>query len=194
MREQDIFVVAQTELVRLIGQIRDDHWALMWPEPTTAMAPDRPLRAMVNHGTADDAWIPDMLAGRTMDDVGRDRYAGDLLGDDPKGRHARYAERAIAAVRRADDMERPVHCSYGDCSTRDYFLQLNVARAMAIHDLAEVIGAEYHLPDEVYVALLEELIPVAETWREMGYLRAQVDVPDEALPSARFWGLTGRHP
>lgn len=38
-----------------------------------------PLRTAVNHYAYDNSWVPDMLAGRTMDDAGRDRFDGDLI-------------------------------------------------------------------------------------------------------------------
>ena len=43
------------------------------------------LREIIGYHAYDDAWVPDMLAGRTMDEVGQDAFKGDLLGDDPKG-------------------------------------------------------------------------------------------------------------
>ena len=52
---------------------------------------DRPvtLREIINYHAYDDAWVPDMLTGRTMDEAGRDKFDGDLLGDEPKGNFAR---------------------------------------------------------------------------------------------------------
>jgi hypothetical protein len=40
------------------------------------------LREVVNALAYDDAWVPDMLAGRSMDEVGKDAFDGDLLGDE----------------------------------------------------------------------------------------------------------------
>ncbi|HYN73234.1 MAG TPA: hypothetical protein VES60_12095 [Nakamurella sp.] len=38
-----------------------------------------PLRTAVNHYAYDNSWVPDVLAGRTTDDAGRDRFDGDLI-------------------------------------------------------------------------------------------------------------------
>jgi hypothetical protein len=40
------------------------------------------LRDIVARHAYDEAWIPDLLAGRRVDEVG-DRWSGDLLGSDP---------------------------------------------------------------------------------------------------------------
>ena len=44
-----------------------------------------------------------MLAGRTMDEVGRDRFDGDLLGSDPQGNLARISAAVCQAAREVTD-------------------------------------------------------------------------------------------
>jgi hypothetical protein len=41
------------------------------------------LRTIVSYHAYDDAWVPDALAGKTKDEVGRDKHKGGLLRDDP---------------------------------------------------------------------------------------------------------------
>ena len=71
MREQDVFVLAEHTLKNVIDQIRDDQWAMEMP-PSFARRDQRTvtLREIVNYHGYDDAWVPDMLAGRMMDEVG----------------------------------------------------------------------------------------------------------------------------
>jgi hypothetical protein len=52
-----------------------------------------------------------MLAGRTMDEVGRDAFAGDLLGPDRAASFATLVDKACAAAEALDDPARTVHCS-----------------------------------------------------------------------------------
>ena len=54
------------------------------------------LREIIGYHAYDDAWVPDMLAGRTMAEVGADAFKGDLLGDDPK---AAFAASSTARAR-----------------------------------------------------------------------------------------------
>ena len=110
MAEQEVFILADRALNHLIDQIRDDQWDMEMP-PAFSRPGQGPvtLRTIVNYHAYDDAWVPDMLAGKTMDEAGKTNYQGDLLGDDPKGNFARLVERACTAVRDLDDLERTVH-------------------------------------------------------------------------------------
>src|SRR5262245_9089505 len=123
MREQDVFIQAEHAPKRVVDQIRDDQWSMEMPPEFATRAVDRKLtlREIINYHAYDDAWVPDMLAGRTMDEVGQDAFAGDLLGDDPKGNFAAIVAKACAAAKALGDADlgRTVHCSFGDFPARE---------------------------------------------------------------------------
>jgi len=196
MNEQDVFLLAEAALRRVVGQIRDDQWTMTMP-PTFAMRdPSRTvtLREVIAYHAYDLAWMPDMLAGRTMDEVGQDAFKGDLLGDDPQGNFARIGDAARAAVRELDDPERMVHCSYGDFPAREYLMHINGFHGLRAHDLAEVIGVESALPDDLVQGLWDEIAPHAEEWRAIGVFGPKVEVAEDAPLQDRLLGLTGRQP
>jgi hypothetical protein len=149
--EAEIFVLADETAVRVYGQIREDHWDTKHPPLFDMPGADQPvaLRQAINHFAYDDSWVPDMLAGRTMDEVGRDRFDGDLLGGDPRGSLERICAAACDAARRVTNRESIVHCSYGDVPTWDYFWQLNVARTIGAHDVAKHIGVDDAISEEL---------------------------------------------
>ena len=60
--------------------------------------------------------------------------------------------------------------------------------------LARVIGVDPALPDELVQGLWDELVPVADEWRAIGVLGAEVAVPADAPLLDRLLGLTGRDP
>ncbi len=196
MNELDVFVLADEALVAVVDQIRDEQWSQPLPEGflTIQTGPRPTLREVINYHAHDDAWVPDMLAGRTMDEAGRDTFDGDLLGADPKASFAAIAKEACAAVRNLDDLDRIVHCSFGDYPAREYFWQINGFRGLRAHDLARVIGVEPTLPDELVQGLWDEISPNAEEWRAIGVFPAAVPVPDDAPLLHRLLGLTGRDP
>ena len=90
MTETETFVLADHALNGVVQRIRDDQWEM--PMPASFQRRDAEsvptLREIIGYHAYDDAWVPDMLAGRTMDEVGADAFKGDLLGDDPKGSFA----------------------------------------------------------------------------------------------------------
>jgi hypothetical protein len=194
--EAEVFLLADQAVVQVFGQIRQEQWDSQLPPVFDMPGADQPspLRAVVNHFAYDEAWVPDMLAGRTMDEVGRDRFDGDLLGSDPHGNVARIAAAARDAARHVTDRDATVHCSYGDVPAWDYFWQLNIARSLTAHDVAALIGVACPLSEELSRGMWEGTAPSAETWRSFGVFREPLPVSEGAPWRDRFLGLTGRHP
>ena len=196
MTEPEVFVLADRTLNDVVAQIRDDQWDMPMPPEfarrDTAQVPS--LRTIVGYHAYDDAWVPDMLAGRTMAEVGADTFKGDLLGEDPKGSFASLVDRACAAASALDDLDRTVHCSFGDFTAQKYLWQVTLFRGMRAHDIAQVIGANVPMPDALVQGIWEQVTPVAEEWRSYGVFPAAIPVPDDAPLLDRLLGLTGRQP
>ena len=196
MREAEVFVLADRALNGVIQQVKDDQWTMAMPADFAMREVDHTptLREVVNYHAYDDAWVPDMLAGRTMDEAGRDKFDGDLLGAGPKSSFAAIVYTACAAAAQLDDPDRIVHCSFGDFSAREYFWQINGLRGLRAHDLALVIGVEPRLSDELVQGIWDEISPHAEEWRAIGVFPAAVPVPESAPLLDRLLGITGRPP
>jgi uncharacterized protein (TIGR03086 family) len=194
--EPEVFVLADTALNHVVSKVKDDQWSMEMPASFQTRRVDRTLtlREIIGYHAYDDAWVPDMLAGRTMDEVGRDKFKGDLLGDDPKGNFAALVEIACTAAREVDDLNRTVHLSFGDFTAREYFWQINMFRGLRAHDLARVIGANVKLPSDLVQGIWDEINPHAEEWRKIGVFPAAVTVPKDAPLVERLLGLTGRDP
>jgi hypothetical protein len=130
MTEPEVFVLADRTLNEVVAQIRDDQWDMPMPPEfarrDTAQVPS--LRTIIGYHAYDDAWVPDMLAGRSMAEVGSDAFTGDLLGEDPKARFAVIVDRACAAASALDDLDRTVHCSFGDFTAQNYLWQITCGR------------------------------------------------------------------
>ncbi len=195
MNEPDVFVLAEHALQHVINQIQDDQWDMEMP-PSFARRNQSTvtLREIVSYHAYDDAWVPDMLAGKTMDEAGKSKFDGNLMGDDPKASFAKIVEAACAAARGLDDLGRTVHCSFGDYPAREYFWQINGFRGLRAHDIARVIGVNSDLPAELVQGLWDEIRPHAEEWRSIGVFPPAVEVPEDAPLQAKLLGLTGRQP
>jgi hypothetical protein len=193
MNEPEVFVSADRALVRVVAQIAAEQWEMVLPASfTTRARPEPPrLRTLVNYHAYDDAWVPDMLAGLTMDEAGAGKFDGDLLGDDPVASFEAIADRACAAAA-VSDLDAVAHLSFGDYSVREYFWQINQFRALRAHDIAREIGVYPGLPPDLVQGLWDELAPHAEEWRTIGVFPAAVPVADDAPLLHRLLGLTGR--
>jgi uncharacterized protein (TIGR03086 family) len=191
MDERDIFILAERTLRGVIDQIEDDQWDLVVPAGVTRQPAT--LREAINYHAYDSAWVPDTLAGRTIEEVGS-TYDGDLLGDEPKERYAEYSERAVAAVRALTDLGRTVHLTYGDYAAGEYLKHITSFRGFRVYDLAKLIGADTAMPADLVQGMWDELGPSIEEWRQMGIFGPAVKVPQDASLQDRLLGLSGRDP
>ena len=196
MAEPDVFQLADRALARVVAQITHEQWDMILPGSfATRSRPEPPsLRTLVNYHAYDDAWVPDMLAGLTMEAAGSEKFDGDLLGDDPVASFEAIVEKACAAAAAVTDLDAVAHLSFGDYSVREYFWQINQFRALRAHDIAREIGVAAGLEDELVQGVWDEVSPHAEEWRAIGVYPAAVAVPEDAPLLQRLLGLTGRQP
>src|SRR5947209_19018184 len=109
MSEEHVFILSEQALADVIDQIRDDQWEQRRPEWfQTGGQRDLTLREIVNYHAYDSAWVPDVLAGRTIAEVG-DAY--EHLKTDPDVDYRPHSEKAIAAAMAVDDPQKIVHRS-----------------------------------------------------------------------------------
>lgn len=195
MTEPDVFVLADNALLKVVNQIKDDQWEMEMPKEFLRKGQEKvTLREIINYHAYDDAWVPDMLTGKTMEEVGKEKFDGDLLGDDPKGNFAAIVQKACEAASACTDLDMVVHCSFGDYKAREYFWQINLFRGLRAYDIAKVIGVDPTIPDALIQGIWDEVSPCAEEWRSYGVFPAKVEVPEDASLMNRLLGLTGRQP
>lgn len=189
MTVQELFIMSNEALQKVVSQITDDQWALDMPKgssrkPTT-------LKEAVQYHTYDDAWVPDVLAGKTKEEVG-DAYEFLLSADDVQKNYDEYNQRANAAVRDCNDLDRVVHLSYGDFPIREYLQHIISFRAFRVYDIAKLIGADTTMDDDFVQALSDEFSPVIEGYRQMGVFPPAIDVADDASPQVKLLAMVGR--
>ena len=196
--EAALFLKAETMLLEVLGRIRPEHRSLVIPPVFDMPGADhpRPLPELVAHYARDDAWVPDMLAGRTMAEAGADKYDGDLLGSDPRTALATIVEAACAAARTADDPQKPVHGGFGDVPTDNYLWQLNIARCFIAHDIAMALGSRAcPLPEDLAKGMYEGLEADRQWWQDLGVFREPLPLPDGHVSwRDQFLLMAGRDP
>jgi hypothetical protein len=120
--EAEVFVLADRAAVQVYGQIREDQWETQLPPLFDMPGADQPipLRQAINRYAYDNAWVPDMLAGRTIEEVGRDHLDGGSAGRQstrqPRTAHRRRRWHFRGACPTACGMERSILRRCGDQS------------------------------------------------------------------------------
>lgn len=160
-----------------------------WSAPTPDTEWD--VRALVNHVLVEDLWVPPLLAGMTIAEVG-DRFDGDQLGDDPESAWTSAAPAAVSAVGEEGALARTVHVSFGDIPGEEYVSQLVCDHLIHGWDLARAVGADETMDGELLDFVYGFLAPQAEAWRAGGAFGPRIDVPAGADRQTELLALTGR--
>jgi uncharacterized protein (TIGR03086 family) len=162
-----------------------------WDSPTPCT--DWTVRDLVNHIVTEQLWVPDVLAGHTVAEVG-DKFDGDQLRDDPLGAWQEASSTARAAWLQPGAVDRTVRLSYGDERAVAYGWQMTIDLAVHGWDLATALGADADIADDLATALLAHAEPLVESWSGTSMFAAPVPVPDDAAPKDRLVALLGRTP
>src|SRR5437016_8090991 len=105
------------EFDQRVRMVRPDQWGCATP------CTDWQVRGLVNHLVYEQLWVPPLLDGKTVAEVG-DRFEGDQLGDDPVKAWEEAAAAARAALVEPGALDRVVHLSYADRPANEYAMEL----------------------------------------------------------------------
>ena len=178
MKQKELFLQADAALRSVIDRIPAEQ--LDQPAPAEwSMTPNPTLRDILAAHARDEAWVPDVLLGRTIEDAGG-TYDGDLLGDDPIARYDRLNDVATAAVNEDLDPEKVVHMSYGDYPLREYLEHTSTYRAFQAWSIARQLGWDYSLPAPLVDTLWDVIGPQVEGFRAMGVFPPEIKPPHGA--------------
>lgn len=178
---------AMSEFDHAVRQVRPDQWSIGTP------CTEWSVRDLVNHLVNEQRWVPVLLAGATLEEVG-DRFDGDLLGTDPLRVWAESSAAAREAWTEPGALDRQVHVSFGVIDATDYGWQLTTDLAVHAWDLATAIGRPIELGDDLAGALLDKAEPAVDQWQGLGIFAAPVSVARDADPQTRLVALLGRDP
>jgi uncharacterized protein (TIGR03086 family) len=187
VQARDLFDGAAEQLVARVRAVPGDAWGAATP------CADWDVRTLLQHVVNELRWIPPLLDGATVEEVG-DRFDGDLLGDDPVGATSEAARDAVAAAGVVDP-ERIVHLSYGDVSAAYYLAQVGLDVFVHTWDLARATGQDVAVSDALVAGATEAFDPEEEAaWRGYGVIAEPVPVASGAPALDRLIARTGRSP
>lgn len=191
METRDLFIASDGAMRDVVGRLAPadlDH-----PVPADwSSTPVSTLRDILAQHAMDEAWVPDLLDGKTMDEVG-DRWKGDLLGDQPIDNYlALNLATEEAALNEMLDLDTAVmHFSYGDYPAKEGFLHLAIYRAFQAWMIARLVGMDYSLPPQVVDGMNEWVVPRIADWRAIGVFPPAQPVPDGADAESTLLHVTG---
>lgn len=179
---------AAEALAAIVEEVAESRWDARTP------CREWDVRMLVNHNVAENLWVPELMEGATIDEVG-DRFDGDVLGEDPAGACRTSTEPACASMEVQGAMERTVHLSFGDLPAAEFTKQRIVDLVVHAWDLAAAAGLDWH-PD---AELVGACLAWGEAWRPMleagtPYFASPVDPPEDAGDATRLVCLFGRDP
>lgn len=196
IREAELFVLAEGVLVEVLGRVRVDCWRIVLAPMFDAPCAAKPttIRQAARRYARENARLPEVLAGRTPDEIG-DRYDGDLLGADPHGGLAAASAGACAAVREVGDGAAVVQTESGRLTVSELLWRLDIARCFLAHDIAMHLDSRVcPFTEELARGMWEGTWPQAAHWRELGMFREPLPLPDHVSWRDRFLLSAGRNP
>lgn len=148
------------------------------------------LRSLLGHMTYEMSWVPDLLAGKTIEAVG-DKYAGDLLGDDPLGAWGQALAAALVAVDEAH-LKKTVHLSYGDFSAEHYIRES--ASDMLIHgwDVSMSISHPLTFDTKAAKEVYEYALPRAAEFHGSGLFGEVLPTKEDDSVQTKLLAFYGR--
>lgn len=189
MKQKELFLQSDAALRSVIDRISPEQLAL--PAPAEwSFTPDPTLRDILAAHARDEAWVPDVLLGRTIEDAGGG-YDGDLLGADPINAYDRLNDLATAAVQEDLDPDKVVHLSYGDYPVREYLEHISTYRSFQAWSIARTLGWDYALPAALVENLWELIGPQIDGFRAMGVFPPAIDAPAGADSETRLLCAVG---
>lgn len=188
--------MAELDLVALHDRALDDFRSTLsavgadrWRDPTPCTEWD--VHALVDHVVSENWWAADLLAGRTLEEVG-DRYEGDLLGDDPLDAYDRSAAAARTAAHEPGVVDSMVHVSWGRIPAALFLTQRMGDLVVHGWDLARAAGQDTTMDPELLHACWRTYEPMADEIRDSGVFAIDVEAPPDADLQTRFLALVGR--
>ncbi|MGZ4716855.1 MAG: TIGR03086 family metal-binding protein [Acidimicrobiales bacterium] len=160
-----------------------------WHDPTPDTEWD--VRMLVNHVAVEQLWVPPLIQGSSVADIGS-RFDGDQLGDDPVAMWDAAVSGSLTAFGGPGALERAVSLSSGEKPTAEYCWEMTTDALIHSWDLARGIGADETLDPELVELVYERTLPIAEHLHETGLFAPPVPVPADSPLQTKLLAVFGR--
>lgn len=184
MDPKTLFQGAVKQASGCLQHIQDDY--LKRPTPCTEWN----LRKLLNHMIYEIAWVPDLVAGKTIAEVGS-KYDGDMVGQAALASWEAAAAKALAAVENAD-LAQIAHLSYGDVPLPDYIREVGGDIFVHTWDVDQAMNSTLLLDPAICEEIYNQALPKKEEMARSGLYGVPFDVPENADIQTKLLALFGR--
>ncbi len=190
MDATELFLRADRALRGVVDGLTPEDLARSAPAAWSQGAEHPALRDVLAAHAYDEAWVPDVLAGRAVADG--DPWRGrDLLGDDPITAYDALQDRAAAAVEAGVPQGRTARFQYGDYPVEEGLAHLATYRAFQAWSIAHLVGRPIALGPDLVAGLEEHVLPQVDQWRAWGVFPPAIDPPPDADRETRLLCAVG---
>lgn len=190
MDARELFLSADAAFRSVVDRIAPADLGRPAPQEWTQKK-DPTIRDVLASHARDEAWVPELVAGKTIDEVG-DRWDGELLGDDPIAAYDALNDAATAAMSDPGlDQGMTLHFSYGDYPFSEGITHVVSFRAFQARQLAQYLGIDFHLSPELIDGLTELLLPSVPQLRAYGVFPPAIEPPADADAETRLLCAVG---
>lgn len=148
------------------------------------------LKDLLNHMVNELLWAPEIIKGKTTEQVG-DRYDKELLGSDPQYAWKHAADAALVAVHSMEG-DSIAHLSYGDIKVGAYVQELAADLYIHAWDVGQSLNFTILFDPQVAETLYELSLPKFEQMTKSELFGAPKIVQSSDL-QAKLLALFGRH-
>lgn len=152
---------------------------------------DWTVRQLVNHIVSENLWLPEMLEGKTIEEVGN-KYEGDVLGRYPLEVFEKSKKAADESLEAPGVLEKTVHLSYGDNPARVYIGHRVIDLVIHGWDILKSTGQPDELDPELVEAVVELVKPDLSGFQGSGYFGTAVEVSEDEPLQTQLLGWLGR--
>jgi uncharacterized protein (TIGR03086 family) len=184
MDPKRLYLYALEEATKVVEQVEPEHMGLPTPDSEWS------VHDLLQHITYELAWTADIVAGRTVGEVG-DRYDGELLNGDLANAWKDYELAARVAVAGAD-LHGTAHLSYADKTVGEYLVEAGNDQLIHAWDLGQAVGVTVRFDEKVADELYQHALARREELLGSGLFAAPVEVPDSANMQTKLLGILGR--
>lgn len=188
--EQELFLRADAAIAGVVERLTPEQLARSAPSGWTQRFESPTVGQIVLVHAHDEAFVPDMLAGRTVAEVG-ERWDEVLQASDPVAAHAAQHARATDAASAELDPAATVRFSYGDYPVREALAHLSTYRAFQAWLIGHLLGLDVHLSPELVDGLNAHVMPHADEWRQWGVFPPAIEPPADADDEVRLLCAAG---